>query len=81
MTDIVERLRGSANALQEHIDRLWRPDIDNIREAADEIERLRAALHAIAAGNVKDEIPEEDFGWLAAELQTMARRALGESEG
>lgn len=78
MTDIVERLRAlNADFLHE--------------EAADEIERLRAALEKIAT--MKPPIPEDEEGhapnwdqyvftrtWaaFAAELQRVANTVLGE---
>jgi len=86
MSDIVERLRERA----ENGDGWTRPVA---REAADEIERLRAALQKIATG--RPDIPEGADGegpdwpmhvfalmWAryCTELQGIARAALGEAK-
>jgi len=65
MTDIIERLRSP---------RAWKEADNLVLEAADEIERLRAALEEIAG---HDAFLGGD-GWI---MRNRARAALGKSVG
>ena len=64
MTDIVERLRA-ANA--------WKKDV-LVREAADEIERLRAALQTVREENDRD---KRQFTNVSNKILDEACRILG----
>ena len=69
MTDIVERLRSPANVFYEYV----ADEGAMLREAADEIERLREALRKIA----KSQLSDSEQAFL---FKMLARAALGEKE-
>lgn len=75
MKDIVERLRALEAWIRKPTDPTFRLNTDLFDEAADEIERLRAALETIDHGW---EVPMEERGWraLARFMWETARAAL-----
>jgi hypothetical protein len=78
MSDIVERLRAITD--------WWRAPGRMAEQAADEIEKLRAALHEIERSHIPDQpaaFEHSDLDWArlhVGKLRSVARAALGEKE-
>ena len=74
MSDIVERLRDDAEKARQNWPEVFCVSEDLAEEAADEIEKLRAALRAIA------EDCEADYPPSHGAIKYAARAALGEKK-
>ena len=81
MADIVERLRaGCVDHPEYGKTTTLAVQYDDMMEAADEITKLREALHAIACNTEPDAIRHRDYDHLAQNIHACARAALGEEK-
>jgi hypothetical protein len=87
MTDILGRLDGMFNRFgSESNDDAARRRVQTAKDAAEEIEKLRVALHEIECSHIPDQpaaFEHSDLDWArlhVGKLRSIARAALGEKE-
>jgi hypothetical protein len=80
MSDIIDRLREPLAGLGETYATFCARMAQDRRDAADEITKLREALHAIACNTEPDAIRHRDYDHLAQNIHACARAAIGEEK-